>query len=158
MPETTLPALEPASMSAAHPAPVRWSPASPDRSHVGWARPGLTVAMLRGFGGHCPCCGQGTLFTGWLRQVPECRVCAAPLGGARADDAPPYFVIFLVAHLVIGIQVMVDTSLNLSLAAEAAIFLPLTLFLCLALLRPVKGATVGLMMQMGMVQQATAEP
>ena len=61
---------------------------------------------------------------------------------ARADDAPPYFVILITAHLVIGTQVMTDVWLDLPVAIEAAIFLPLTLALCLGLLRPVKGATL----------------
>jgi len=90
--------------------------------------------------------------------MPRCGQCQAPLGDVAADDAPPYFVIFIVAHLVIGTQVMTDIWLNLSVAAEAAIFLPLTLVLCLGLLRPVKGATIGLMLQLGMVRQAPMEP
>ena len=74
----------------------------------------------------------------------------------RADDAPPYFVIFLVAHLVIAAQVLLDPVLALSTMAEAVVFLPITLVLCLGLLRPVKGATIGLMLQLGMVEPAHA--
>ncbi len=74
----------------------------------------------------------------------------------RADDAPPYFVIFLVAHLVIAAQVLLDPVLALSAMAEAAVFMPIALALCLGLLRPVKGATVGLMLQLGMVEPANA--
>ena len=87
-----------------------------------------------------------------------CASCHAPLGLVRADDAPPYFVILIVAHLVIAAQVMTDVWLNLSIALEAAIFLPITLALCLGLLRPVKGATIGLMLQLGMVSEAPVQP
>jgi uncharacterized protein (DUF983 family) len=145
-------------MTAIIPAPVRWSSQSKAATVSGWAKPGLAVAMLRGLTGRCPCCGRGRLFTGWLRQVPQCASCLAPVGAVRADDAPPYFVIFITAHLVIGTQVLADAWLALSVTAEAAIFLPLTLALCLGLLRPVKGATIGLMMQLGMVAQAPMEP
>jgi uncharacterized protein (DUF983 family) len=107
--------------------------------------------MLRGFMGRCPSCGKAPLFTGWLRQIAVCPHCAAPLGAIRADDAPPYFVIFIVAHLVIASQLALETVAQLPLLAEAAIFLPLTLAASLALLRPVKGATIGLMLQFGMV-------
>jgi uncharacterized protein (DUF983 family) len=137
---------------------VYWSSQSKTATVAGWAKPGLAVAMLRGLAGRCPCCGRGKLFAGWLRQVPHCASCLAPVGAVRADDAPPYFVIFITAHLVIGSQVLADGWLNLSVATEAAIFLPLTLALCLGLLRPVKGATIGLMMQLGMVAQAPVEP
>ena len=67
-------------------------------------------------------------------------------------------MIFIVAHLVIGTEVMADTWLGLSLLAEAAIFLPLTLGLCLGLLRPVKGATIGLIIQLGLVGETVVQP
>jgi uncharacterized protein (DUF983 family) len=143
---------------AAPPAPIRWNAADRPADALGYARPGLPVAMLRGALGKCPCCGRGKLYASWLRQVAACDHCGAPLGLARADDAPPYFVILITAHLVIGTQVMTDVWLDLPVAIEAAIFLPLTLALCLGLLRPVKGATIGLMMQLGMVQAEVATP
>ena len=138
------------------PAPVRWQPRS--EAAAPWARPGLVTALWRGLIGRCPCCGQGRLFHGWLRQVPHCARCQAPLGGARADDAPPYVVIFIVAHAIIGVQVLGDTWMDLSLLAEAAIFLPLTLALCLGLLRPVKGAIIGLILQLGLVGETVVQP
>jgi uncharacterized protein (DUF983 family) len=59
-------------------------------------------------------------------------------------------------HLVIAAQVLLDPVLALSAMAEAAVFMPIALALCLGLLRPVKGATVGLMLQLGMVEPANA--
>jgi uncharacterized protein (DUF983 family) len=144
------------------PAPIRWQPkpalAAPAPGSPVWVRPGVVTAMTRGLIGRCPCCGRGALFAGWLRQAAHCTHCRAPLAAARADDAPPYVVIFVVAHLVIGTQVMADTWLNLSVIAEAAIFLPLTLALCLGLLRPVKGATIGLIIQLGIVGDTAVQP
>jgi uncharacterized protein (DUF983 family) len=137
--------------------PIRWQP-SGELPAVSWARPGLAKAMLRGAAGRCPCCGQTRLFCGWLKQSPACAACAAPLGAVRADDAPPYFVILLVAHFVIAAQVLLDMVIVLPLAAEAAIFLPLTLLLSLGLLRPVKGALIGLMLQFGMADTAPSIP
>ena len=128
--------------------PLRWTPpAAPADA----ARPGLRTAIGRGLRGLCPNCGQAPLFTGWLRVRPACAHCAAPLGRVRADDAPPYVVIFLTGHLVIAAEVMLDSAMQISPWAEAAIFLPLTLAMCLGLLRPVKGAIVGLMLHLGMV-------
>jgi uncharacterized protein (DUF983 family) len=137
--------------------PQRWTATRPATA-PGWQRPGIVTAVRRGLSGKCPCCGQGRLFATWLLQAPACEFCHAPLGLIRADDAPPYFVILIVAHLVIAAQVMTDVWLNLSIAAEAAIFLPITLALCLGLLRPVKGATIGLMLQLGMVPDEPVQP
>jgi uncharacterized protein (DUF983 family) len=112
--------------------------------------------MWRGAANRCPCCGKTRLFTGWLRQSPVCTACQAPLGAVRADDAPPYFVILIVAHVVIGGLVAVDMAMSLPVWVEIVIFLPLTLIMSLGLLRPVKGALIGLMLQLGMVNQAAA--
>src|SRR6202044_1253592 len=70
--------------------PVRWEP---DRTPKlpPWPLPTLGTAIGRGLLGRCPACGKSHLFNGFLRVVTECTNCHAPLGLARADDAPPYF-------------------------------------------------------------------
>lgn len=85
--------------------------------------------------------------------MPQCVACGAPLGAVRADDAPPYFTLFIAGHIIIPLLFWVDQSYAPSLPMMAAIFLPLTLILCLALLRPAKGATLGLMLKLGMMKQ-----
>lgn len=134
--------------------PTRWQPnRSPLLSSV--PLPSLGTAIKRGLLCRCPACGQSHLFNGYLRVVPECRHCGAPLSLARADDAPPYFTIFLVGHIIIPIMLAVERHTDLAIWLEAAIFLPLTLALTLALLRPIKGGTVGLMLTLGMVKPAS---
>lgn len=138
--------------------PVRWIPdRQPARATLGGApMPSLRVAMWRGVRARCPVCGHGRLFATWLGVVPECRACAAPLGLINADDAPPYFTVFIVAHVAIGAQVALDRSVTMSVATEMMIFLPATLALVLVLIRPVKGATVGLMMRLGFMKPPEA--
>jgi uncharacterized protein (DUF983 family) len=128
--------------------PVRWRPDRPSGLHAP-ARPSLLTALRRGLVARCPACGQGKLFAGWLRVTPVCSQCTAPLGEIRADDAPPYFTVFIVAHVVIGAQIALEHYAMLSVATEMMIFLPGTLALTLVLIRPVKGATVGLMLRLG---------
>jgi len=131
---------------------TRWQP---DRTTVSpaWPLPSLPVALGRGLLCRCPGCGQTPLFNGYLRVVPECSNCGAPLGLARADDAPPYFTIAIVAHVVIGGMLFVEKAYAPPLWVHAAIWLPLTLVMSLVLLRPIKGATVGLMLKLGMLKQ-----
>jgi uncharacterized protein (DUF983 family) len=118
----------------------------------------MTTAMRRGASGHCPACGKGRLFRGWLGVVDECAVCAAPLGQIRADDAPPYFTVFIVAHVVIGLQIALESRVMLSVGTEMMIFVPGTLLLVVALIRPVKGATVGMMMKLGFMKPQDEAP
>ncbi len=130
-----------------------WKPEG--RSKAG-AISGVTMmtALRRGAAGFCPACGQGRVFAGFLRVRPLCGHCAAPLGEIRADDAPPYFTVFIVAHLIIGLLVLCERTLTLSIATEMMLFLPATLLATLALIRPVKGATIGVMWKLGMAGEA----
>jgi len=123
--------------------PARRAPAS------AWPMPKLGTALLRGLAGRCPACGVGKLFRGYLRQESKCSACDAPLGLVRADDAPPYFTIVAVGHIIIPGMLILERDVAPPLWVHAAIWLPLTVVLSLALLRPIKGATVGLMLKMG---------
>jgi len=113
----------------------------------------MATALKRGFLCQCPACGQGNLFNGYLKVVRECAGCGAPLGSARADDAPPYFTIFIVGHIVGPLLLMVERAAAPSMLVMSLIFLPLTLVLTLGLLRPVKGATVGAMVTLDMLER-----
>ena len=112
----------------------------------------MLTALRRGILARCPACGRGRLFATWLGVNRQCAVCAAPLGLINADDAPPYFTVFIVAHVIIGAVMAVEREWLLPVATEMLIFLPATLALVLILIRPVKGATVGLMMKLGFMK------
>ncbi len=131
---------------------VTWQP-SREPKNAPWPVPDMGTALKRGLLCQCPACGKSNLFNGYLKVVRECAGCAAPLGSVRADDAPPYFTIFIVGHIVVPLMLVVEKTSTPSILAMSAIFLPLTLVLTLALLRPVKGATVGAMVRLGMIQR-----
>ena len=131
---------------------VQWQP-NREPTQVLWPVPRLGTALMRGLLCQCPACGKRALFNGYLRVVRECAACSAPLGSARADDAPPYFTILIVGHIVVPLLLLVEKSSALSILTMSLIFLPLTLVLTLTLLRPVKGATVGAMVTFGMIQR-----
>ena len=133
--------------------PIRWQPdRSPQRTP--WPLPSLPLALLRGARGLCPACGQTHAFSGYLRVVPQCAACAAPLGEVRADDAPPYFTVFIVAHVVVGGMFAIYQAYDPPFWVQGAIWLPVTVVLSLALLRPIKGATLGLLLKLGLNKPA----
>jgi len=131
--------------------PTRWQP-DQDAAPNAWPQPPLLTAIGRGLLGRCPACGKSRLFNGFLRVSTMCANCQAPLGLARADDAPPYFTIFVTGHIVIPLLYTVDRMGESPLWLMSAIFIPLTLFLALGLIRPVKGGTVGLMLTLNMLK------
>ncbi len=132
-------------------APIRWQP---DRTmpKPPWPLPSLGTALRRGLAGCCPICGKGRLFIGFLRVASQCESCGAPLGLARADDAPPYFTILIVGHIVIPAMLIMQRLYDPPTWLLSVIFVPLTLILAIGLIRPVKGATVGLMLSFNMLK------
>jgi uncharacterized protein (DUF983 family) len=132
--------------------PAVWQPDLSSDADAGPALP-VPTAMARGIAGHCPACGQAPAFRGYLKIVPECRACGAPLGTARADDAPPYFTILIVGHIVVPLMVLWERAGNPSNLLLTAVFVPVTAALCLGLLRPVKGAVLGVMVALKMLKQ-----
>ena len=84
------------------------------------------------------------MFTGYLKVAESCPSCGEELHYHRADDAPPYFTIFTVGHIVVPLVLAVEVAMTPPLWVHAALWLPLTIILALALLPPIKGMLVGL--------------
>lgn len=124
----------------------QWKPASAATRE---SLPPLATMVGRGLLNRCPVCGKGHVFAGYLKVVPHCASCGAELGRVRADDAPPYFTIFAVGHIVVPLLMWTDKAYEPSMMTLSAIFLPMTLVLSLLFIRPIKGATVGLMYRLG---------
>lgn len=113
-------------------------------------RIGVTTAAARGFLGHCPACGRGRLFGRFLKVAESCGACGEEFHHHRADDLPPYLVIFLVGHLVGYGILTAETRFEAPLWLHLALWPALTVGLALVLLQPVKGAVVGLQYALGM--------
>jgi len=101
-------------------------------------------AFLRGFACRCPACGRGPLYFAFLKVADRCPACGEELYHHRADDAPPYFTIFIVAHIVIPLVLIVEKLWHPSLFVHMAMWIPLTLALAFLLMPMVKGAIVAL--------------
>lgn len=120
-------------------------------SRHGHAAPDVVQAAGRGFRCRCPACGGGRLFERFLKVAPACSECGQAFHHHRADDFPPYLVMFIVGHIVgYGIYVSETRYENVPLLFHALAWPTLTVVLCLALLQPVKGAVIGLQYALGM--------
>lgn len=102
------------------------------------------IAMLRGFKHRCPNCGKGPLFWKYLKVVDTCSSCNEDLSHQRADDAPPYFTIFIVGHIILPLALISEKMWQLTTTMHLVLWLPSILILSLLLLPCVKGAVVGL--------------
>lgn len=102
------------------------------------------LAMRRGSGGRCPSCGHGRLFSGYLKVRDTCGICATELHHHQADDAPPYFTMFIVGHLVVAGVLALEQWAAPPAWLHLMIWMPLSVMLCLLWLPMVKGALIGL--------------
>ena len=117
----------------------------------------FAAAMQRGLMGRCPNCGKGRLFRKFLKVADTCPVCGEDLHHHRADDAPAYFVILLVGHIVVPLSMWVEIAYSPAYWVHALLWGPLVLGLAIGLLQPIKGAIVAMQWQTGMHGFAAAK-
>ncbi len=137
-------------------APIRWhsDETALESAADAPAMPAMSTMLARGLRGRCPACGEGRIFRSYLKVVDHCAECDAPLGAVRADDAPPYFTIFATAHVIVPGMLILEKAATPPLWVHSIIWLPLTLGMAMALMQPVKGATIGLMLRLGFARNA----
>ncbi len=93
--------------------------------------------------GLCPRCGKGKLFSGGLSLAQSCEACGLDYGQlAEAGDAPAVFIILALGALIVGLALWVEVTYEPPLWVHAALWLPLTVILGIAALRPLKGLTI----------------
>ncbi len=103
------------------------------------------ASMLRGFRRHCPKCGQGLLFQGYLTPRAACAHCGEDTGKIYTADIAPYFTILVVGHLVVLPMLMCEQLFHPLMWLQIAIWPTLALVLTLWFLPRVKGCIMGLM-------------
>jgi uncharacterized protein (DUF983 family) len=107
-------------------------------------------AVWRGFMLKCPACGEGALLHHYLKVVDHCEHCGEDFSHQQADDAPPYFTILLVGHIIVPAMLTAEVIWHPPMWVDFVIWLPAIAILSLLLLPRIKGAVVGLQWAMGM--------
>jgi uncharacterized protein (DUF983 family) len=108
------------------------------------------TSIFRGWRGRCPRCGAGSLFGSFLKMQSNCPTCGLALEPYRADDAPAYFTIFAVGHVVVPMVLMFEKYGDQPpLWLHALLWLPLSVILALLLLPRIKGAVIALLWTQG---------
>jgi uncharacterized protein (DUF983 family) len=92
----------------------------------------------------CPRCGEGKLFSGYLKITPVCAVCGLDLKFADSGDGPAVFVIFLVSPIIILLALITGALISLPPYVHLIIWIPATIILSMALLPPFKATLVAL--------------
>lgn len=104
----------------------------------------LQQSLWRGAMGRCPTCGTGRIFSSYLKVADKCSHCGEELYHQRADDAPAYFTMVIVGHVIVAGVLAMEQAYVPPTWVQLAVWLPMTLILSLALLPVVKGMLVAL--------------
>ncbi len=97
-----------------------------------------------GLSGHCPRCGRGKLFAGFLQLAKGCDHCHLDYDFADSADAPAVMVILLAGFVTVFGALIVEVTYQPPYWVHAVLWIPLAILLPLAILRPLKGGMVGL--------------
>lgn len=101
-------------------------------------RPALALALR----GRCPACGEGRMFSHFLKPSPCCDHCGASWDKSRADDCPAYIVILLLGHILVPLMIEVNSALAIPLGVQAALWPCLAVILALFMIQPAKAAVI----------------
>lgn len=94
--------------------------------------------------GRCPRCGEGKAFSGFLDLAKTCERCGLDFSFADAGDGPAIFVCLIGGFIVLGAALWTEVNYEPPFWVHLVIFMPLTIIICLGLLRPLKGLLVAL--------------
>lgn len=101
------------------------------------------TGIRNGLLGRCPACGEGRLFSRYLKVSATCAACGHKLAQYRSDDGPAYVTILIVGHLVVAPALLTEPVLTWPIERLFAVAIPTLVALTLALLPRVKGAFIG---------------
>ncbi len=104
-----------------------------------WVQP-----LLRGLKQRCPSCGKAPLFSRYLKVNRACGDCGLALEEFRSDDAPPYFTILLVGHIIVPAMLLLEQTHHPAEWVHTVLWVPLTLMLSLFFLPRIKGAVIAI--------------
>ena len=102
------------------------------------------LPIARGLRGHCPRCGEGRLFHGFLGLRPRCEKCGLDFAFADSGDGPAVFVILVGGFIVVFAALFMEFRYQPPYWVHAALWLPLILLVTLGPLRPIKGLMIAL--------------
>jgi uncharacterized protein (DUF983 family) len=101
--------------------------------------PSLGQILWRGLRRLCPACGQGSMFQGYLTPRDRCTFCQLTFAPYRSDDAPAYFTIALIGHIIMPLLFWTESHYHPEAWVHLTIWIPLTLILALGTLPFIKG-------------------
>ena len=99
---------------------------------------GNVSPIKAGLACRCPACGEGPVFKSFLEIARRCTACGADFSKADAGDGPAFFVMFILAIIIMPPVLLVQIVLAPPVWVHAILWTPLIVLLGAWLLRPFK--------------------
>jgi uncharacterized protein (DUF983 family) len=87
---------------------------------------------------------QSPYSVGLAGRCPRCEVCDLDFKFADSGDGPAVFVTLFAGFIVLGAALWTELRYEPPFWVHMVIFMPLTIIVCLGMLRPLKGLLVAL--------------
>jgi uncharacterized protein (DUF983 family) len=100
--------------------------------------------FLAGLRGRCPRCGEGRLFSGYLKIAETCKACGLDFRGEDAGDGPAVFIMFAVGFIVVPLALVAEVAFGPPLWLHMVLWIPVSLALILIMLPPFKATLYAL--------------
>ena len=97
--------------------------------------------------GRCPRCGEGHLYSGYLKVADRCESCGQDFAFAQSGDGPAVFIILIVGFIIVGAAAVVESLFHPAPMVHLFLWIPATIILSLALLPPFKATLIALQFQ-----------
>jgi uncharacterized protein (DUF983 family) len=123
------------------------SPASRASRYLKMTDEAAPISALRaGLACRCPRCGKGALYDGafTLTLRPACDACGLSYAFIDSGDGPAVFAIMILGFVVLGSALILEFKFSPPLWVHVVLWPPVTLFLALGLLRPMKALLIAL--------------
>ena len=100
--------------------------------------------LATGLHSRCPACGRGPLFRGFVTVRERCPACGVDLSAQDSGDGPVAFIVLLVGAVVVALALLSEVAWQPPVWLHLLLWLPLTVILVLALMRPFKAILIAL--------------
>ena len=101
-------------------------------------------ALAAGLRSRCPACGRGPLFRGFVTVRERCPACGVDLSAQDSGDGPVALIVLVVGAIVVTLALLSEVAWQPPVWLHLLLWLPLTLVLVLALMRPFKATLIAL--------------
>ena len=103
------------------------------------------ISLLRtAFTHKCPACGKGDIYDKLLEIRTKCANCGKYLKDHDAGDGPVFFAMFISGVVITALALLVEIYLMIPLWLHVIIWIPVTVGLCIILLKIIKSWIIGL--------------